>query len=60
LNDCWIGKDFEGSDHGPIQVLSRNFSGVTEKNHGNLKVAGELADIRTKHLENVNFKKNDR
>jgi hypothetical protein len=43
INDClitettyvtwWIGKDSEGSDHGLIEVLSRNFPGGCEENH---------------------------
>jgi hypothetical protein len=57
LGDCWIGTDLEGSGRGLIQVLFRNFLGVTKKNHDNLRTTDELVEIRTETQVNINFKK---
>jgi hypothetical protein len=35
-NDQWTGKGVEGSSSGITKVLSQNFLGVSEENHGNL------------------------
>jgi hypothetical protein len=40
-----IGKDLEGSSHGPVKILSWYLPGRSKENHGNLRLGGVLADI---------------
>jgi hypothetical protein len=40
-----IGKDWEGSSHGPVNILSWYFPGRSEENHENLRLGGVLAEI---------------
>jgi hypothetical protein len=46
LDEWWIVKDLEGSDHGLIEVLSGNFPGGTEKYHENLSISGVSARFK--------------
>jgi hypothetical protein len=40
----------EGRHYGLVGVLSGQFPGVPERNHGNLRIAGKRAEILTREL----------
>jgi hypothetical protein len=43
VEERWIGNDWEGSGRGPIEMLSRNLHGGSEKKY----------EIQTEHFANV-------
>jgi hypothetical protein len=46
-------KAFGKIDTGQIEVPSQQSSGGSEENHGDLRIAGVLPEIRTEHLQNT-------
>jgi hypothetical protein len=53
-DDLWIGKDFERSGRGLIEILHKYLTGGIEENHENpVRISGVPAEIRTKHLPNM-------
>jgi hypothetical protein len=41
-------KDLEGSNHGPVKVLSQHLLGGTSENHKTLRTASVMDDTETK------------
>lgn len=56
ISEWWTGKNFLGSGHGLIKILSWQLCEGTEQNHEKLRITSFLATIQTWHLQDTSAK----